>query len=353
MTTPITIEATDELDRLLPAALSLSLVTGTPFRLAVPGGGALPIRLRPSHLALMRTAGALCGVSAPAPSDAGLSFPGEGPGRPAQAGDYLLDVGAVVSAPAVLACLQPALALAGGGTLHLRGATHHPAGPLFHTLGLVWPVVLRAFGMECDLRLRRAGFAPEGSGELVATVRPPSGVAPDRVSLGSRGTLHEVSVTSLVAGPQLERAHRQSSGALAALRERGVACTTENRTLPASPPSGGAVLVRAQFEHTLAIFSAVGVGSESPERTGQRAAAALLDFLEGPGAVDDDTAQLLLLWGVLLAAQRLGPSRPGTTIVQAPASSPALRAIRVAAEAFLPVRVAISDDGLCTVSPAD
>lgn len=348
MTTgPLTLTCTDaELDTLWPHALSLSLVTGRAFCLVGPEG-AEPPKLKAAHLALGRAAAALAGVDAPAVA----CFPASGEGRAARACDLRLDVGAAMSTGAVLTSLQPGLALAGGGRLELLGATHHPGGPLSQALARVWPVILGAFGLGCEVHLERAGFAPAGQGVLSAQIHPRRGHGPDTVELLQRGTLHEVRVTSMVAGPQGARALAQSRGAESALREAGVSPELETLSLPSAHPRGGAVLIVAQFEHTLATFSAVAGTQEAPEETGQRAARAFETFLAGPGSVDGQTAQQLMLWGALLAAGHLGPSNPARTRFQAPGADASLLGLARVLRAFLPISVTTGPDGSCTVQP--
>lgn len=348
MTTgPLTLACTDaELEATWSWSLCLSLVTGRPFTLVAPDG-ADPLRFKAADLALGRAAAALCGGQPPSTP----RFPGGAEGCPAIAGDHRLELGAAQNAGAVLTLLQPGLALAGGGRLELRGATHHPDGPLSQTLSRVWPAILAAFGLSCEVHLERAGFAPSGQGVLQAWVHPRRGRGPDSVDLLQRGTLQEVRVTSMVAGPQGARALGQSRGAEAALRDAGVSPELETLSLPASMAQGGAVLIVAQFEHTLATFSAVSRLGEAPEDTGRRAAEALETFLAGPGAVDPSTAQQLLLWGGLLAAGHLGHVRPGRTRFQAPGCEPSLLALARVLRAFLPIEVTTADDGTCTVQP--
>ncbi|MCI0569330.1 MAG: RNA 3'-terminal phosphate cyclase [Myxococcaceae bacterium] len=350
---PVSIDASEAGEQVLSAALALSLATGCAFRLRHFRGASSVPGVRPPQLALLRAAAAVCGQRNPA-LDVGtreLCFPAdEGPAA-VRAGDYLLEVGAGVSVPTVLACLLPALALAGGGSLTLRGGTHLPEGPHYHALALVWLTALRAYGFDADLRLRSAGFAPEGAGEVRAIVPAYRGEPPALVELLARGTLVEVHVTSLVAGTALALAERQARGAELVLRERGIPCITESLPLPSARAQGSAVLVRAQFENTVAAFSAVAAPGEPPEAAGRRAAAGLCELMEGPGALDPATAEQLLVPAALLASGRLGPSTPGTTRYQAPASTPALRAVAAAVQALLPVRVTVGSDGAVAVSP--
>lgn len=337
--------SSSELEDLWPAAIGLSLVTGTPFRM-VPREGDAPLAPRASQLALGRAAAKLCD----APVGDALAFPADGLGRVALARELHLDVGALGICGA-MSWLLPALSLAGGGTLHLRGATHPSRGPVAQTAALWWPTVLGAFGRRLSVKLERASFAPQTGGSLIARIggadRPP----PTLVELLRRGTLHEVHVTSLVGGSQPDRASRQLRGALATLRERGIHAEGGARPLRSDASGGGAVWIEAQFEHATATFSAVGYPGESGEETGARAATELLTFLESRGATDADSAAQLMWWGALLASGRLGASEPGNTTVQSPVATAQLHAIARAAESFLDVRASVDETGLCSVAP--
>jgi RNA 3'-terminal phosphate cyclase (ATP) len=356
---PVSIDADVHGEATLLTALGVALATGRPFVLRRFRASAEQPGLRSQHLALLRAAGALCGER-PALEVGSLDVPfltdgprggGEGEGSPVRPGDYVLDVGAGVSVPALLACLAPGLALAGGGSLLLRGGTHLADGPLFHALPFVWLPGLRAYGFDADLRLRTAGFAPEGGGEVRAAIPPYGGGPPALVELPARGTLLEAHATALVAGPSLPLAERLAGGAEAALRERGIPCMRSSLPLPSARGQGAAVLVRAHFEHTVAAFGAAALPGEAPEETGRRAAAGLCALMEGPGAVDGTTAELLLLPAALLAAGRLGPSRPATTRFQAPGLTPALRGAAEAVRQLLPVDVALGEDGALQLTP--
>lgn len=352
MAEPVTIDASTAGEPTLRAALTLSLATGRPFRLERFREEGAPPGLRPAHLGLLRAAGALCGQRlAPEVGATRLTFaPGEGP-TPVRPGDYLLDAGAGLGVPALLMCLAPGLALAGGGSITARGATHLSDGPIFHALPFVWLPALRAYGFDADLWLRTPGFAPEGGGEVRAVIPAHSGEPPALVELPARGTLVEVHTTALVSGSALAHAEGLARGAELGLRERGIPSMTSTLPLPGTRAHGAAVLVRAHFEHTVATFDAVAVPGEPPEETGRRAAAGLGRLMTGPGALDAETALQLLQLAALLAAGRLGPSRTGVTRFQAPGLTPALRAVAQVAERLLGVRVALGEEGAVKVCP--
>ncbi|XXF81458.1 RNA 3'-terminal phosphate cyclase [Myxococcaceae bacterium GXIMD 01537] len=334
---------------LLRSALSLSLVTGRPFRLThfreredAPG-------LRPAHLACVRGAEALAPSSTSEGAEVGATELTFTPG-PVRAGDYLLDAGAV-GTPLLFQCLFLPLALAGGGSLTLRGATHLAQGPSYPYLVGVWQPALQAYGLRAGFRLIGAGFSPEGAGEFRARVEPPH-EPPRLVELPARGTLHDIAVSSSVGGLPFAFAERQSRAAEAALRERGLYCHVENRPLPATRSAGSVTFILAQFEYTLAGFTVVGERARPPEDVGREAAEAVTRFMETGGALDEHLAEQLVLPAALLAAGRLGASTPGTTRFTTARVTGHLRAQARAAETFLRVRISADAGGSVEIRPA-
>lgn len=333
--------------QLLRSALSLSLITGRPFHLTRFRETREPPGLRPPHLACVRGAEALSSSTSEGAEvgSTSLAFT-PGPVRP---GDYLLEAGSV-SATLLFQCLFYPLALAGGGRLALRGGTHLPHGPSYPYLAGVWLPAVHAYGLRPALRLIQAGFSPEGAGEFLAEVRPP--VEPPRlVELPARGTLHDIAVSSFAGGVPFSVADRQSRAAEAALRERGLYCHAENRPLLATRSAGSVTFIRAQFEFTIAGFTALG-GGRAPEDVGREAAEAMARFMESGGALDEHLADQLLLPAALLAAGRLGPATPGTTRFTTSRVTEHLQTHARVAERFLPVRITVEPGGAVAVHPA-
>jgi len=260
---------------------------------------------------------------------------------PVKPGDYLLEVGTAGSAPLLLQCLFYPLALAGGGTLTLRGGTHLPHSPVYHYLAAVWLPAVQAYGLGAELRLGQAGFYPQGGGEIGAQVSAPA-QPPTLVDLPSRGTLADVGVTSFVAGLPLAIAERQAAAAVAALQRRGIYSHSENRPLKSPISRGTAVFVRAQFENTMAGFSALGERGRPAEQVGEDAAGQLGKFMEGSGALDPYLADQILVPAALLAGGLLGESAPGRTRFTTPEVTAHLTTNADVLQKFLPqVRIAV------------
>ncbi len=334
--------------QILRTALTLSLVTGRPFRLAKIRAKRKPPGLRPQHLACVRGAEAVSASSSEGAAR-GASELVFRPG-PVKPGEYVLDVGTAGSTTLLLQCLFFPLALAGGGQLVLRGGTHVPKSPPYHYLSWVWLPVMSAYGLHGKLQLRYAGFHPAGAGEFRAIISP-NNLPPNRVDLPTRGTLRDVQVTSFVAGLPLEIAERQGRAAVVALRARGILSDAENLPLPSTRSQGTAVFILAEFENTLAGFSALGAKGRQAELVGREAADALARFMESGGVVDTHLGDQLLLPAALLAAGRLGPSSPATTRYVAAEVTPHLETHAWVLQQFLPVAIDVTPAGEVTVGP--
>jgi RNA 3'-terminal phosphate cyclase (ATP) len=335
--------------QILRLALALSLVTGRPFHLKRIRERREPSGLRPQHLACVRGAEAISASRSEgaAVGASELSFE-PAPVRP---GEYLLEVGTAGSTPLIFQCLFFPLALAGEGSLTLRGATHLPNSPSYHYLVGVWLPMVQAYGLRASLRLAQAGFYPEGTGEFRAEIGALE-TPPTLVDLPSRGTLSDIAVGSYVGGLPFGLAERQSQAAVAALREQGIYCHAENRPLPASRSAGMMTFILAQFENTIAGFTAIGERSQAPEEVGREAAQAMARFMESGGALDAYLGDQILLPAALLAAGKLGAAQPGTTRYTTERVTEHLTTQARVIERFLPVRVKVETEGTIEVVPA-
>jgi RNA 3'-terminal phosphate cyclase (ATP) len=332
--------------QVLRTALTLALVTGTPFRVVGFRAGRPSPGLRPRHLALLRAAEAVGGTAESAAlGGAEVSFVP----TPVRRGDYVLELGPTGSAPLVFQMLAFPLALAGGGTVRLRGLTHAPQGTSYHHLAWAWLPMVGAYGLRASLSLQQAGFSPDGVGEFLATVEG-MGTPPLLVEVPARGTLQEVAVRALVGGLPFEVAGRATRAAVTALRERGIYCSAENLPLPVGRTAGSVLFVRAQFENTFAAFTVVGERGDAPDEVGTRAAGALSAFMESAGALDERLADQILLPAALLAAGALGKVTPGSTRFTTARLTPHLEATRMVVERFLPVAVTLEATGHVEVS---
>lgn len=335
--------------QILRSALSLSLITGTPFEIRNIRAKRKQPGLRPQHLACVRGAEAIS-QSHSEGAEVGASQLRFVP-APVRSGEYLLEIGTAGSAPLLLQCLFYPLALAGGGQLTLRGGTHLPHSPSYPYLAAVWAPTLRRYGMGMELHLKEAGFYPQGAGEIRAAIFAPSG-APAGVDLSSRGMLREMDVMSFVAGLALGVAERQAVAATSVLRDKGIYTTAENLPLPSRHSKGTAAFIRAQFEHTVAGFTALGERGRPAEEVGRDAAGQAAAFMATAGAVDAHLGDQLLLPAALLASGRLGERTAGISHLVPAEITDHLTTNAKVIERFLPVRIGVGGGGEVVVRPA-
>ncbi len=325
--------------QILRTALSLSAITGQGFEVQGVRAGRLKPGLRPQHVAAARATAALCDARL-AGDEVGSSRISFVPGAPARGGTHRLDIGTAGSACLLFQTLCWPLALAGGDSqLTLLGGTHQDHSPSFHYLALVWGPAVARVGFSFDLGLQRAGFYPEGGGEMTGAVRPAH--AMPALDVRHRGTLVDVEVLSLVGGLDFAVAERQAARAERRLRSAGVAAQVRSVPMPAARSRGSHVLVVASFERFRSGHGAVGDQGRNPEATADAAVGAFERFLDGRAAVDPHLGDQLLHPAALRAAGRV-PGPPGLDLSTVFTVSEITRHLLTNAEVirlFLPVEI--------------
>ena len=138
------------------SSLTLSLVSGTPFRIErIRAGRAKPGLMR-QHLTALEAAAAVSEASVEGAA-IGAREVAFRPGR-LRPGPYRFAVGTAGSAGLVLQTVLLPLAVAGGPShLTLEGGTHNPHAPPFDFLAGAFLPLLRRMGARIDARLERAG----------------------------------------------------------------------------------------------------------------------------------------------------------------------------------------------------
>jgi RNA 3'-terminal phosphate cyclase (ATP) len=322
--------------QVLRSALSLSIITGQPFRLEKVRAKRRPPGLKAQHLTCVEGAARLCDADvegASLGSHAVTFHP-----KAAKSGAFAFHVGTAGSINLLLHCLAYPLALAGGGALTLTGGSHVIASPSFDYLARVWAPLARRWGFEVRLKLEAAGFFPEGGGRLWAQVQPAG--RGEGFSLEARPPVDRLVVRSIVGGLALDVAHRQADTARRALSDLGLPVETDVESVPVAHSRGTAVLVTAESKgQALAGFSALGERRVPAEDVGRSAARDARAWLRGDGALDEHAGDQVLLPMGLAAAGLLGPARAAH--FRAHAVTDHLTTHARVLEAFLPIRVSI------------
>jgi RNA 3'-terminal phosphate cyclase (ATP) len=192
--------------QVLRTSLSLSMLTGKPFRMVkIRAGRGKPGLLR-QHLTSVHAAAKTCGAKL---GGAGLGsqdlefWPGN-----IRAGDYHFAVGTAGSTMLVLQTLLPALMLAHGpSTLVLEGGTHNPHAPPVDFLSRAFLPVIHCMGPRVDVTLERYGFYPKGGGRVCVSIEPATRLEP--FELTERGPITRRLCEATVVGLPEEIARRE------------------------------------------------------------------------------------------------------------------------------------------------
>jgi len=278
--------------QMLRTALALSMVTGRPFEMVNIRARRDKPGLRPQHLACVKAAARITSatVEGAVLGSRSLSF-APGPVRP---GTYDFEIKTAGSASLVLHTLCLPLALASSrSVVTITGGTHVPFSPSFHYLLHQWAPLMRRVGIDVELTLTRAGYYPEGGGEIRAKILPSSSLRP--LILGPRGKLERLEGVSAVSGLPRSIADRQRNRALARLDEEGLAAGIEVREVPSAGKGTFLLLLSTHEGGGRACHDALGALGKRAEKVADEACDGLLDFLRTQGAVDAHAADQLLL----------------------------------------------------------
>jgi RNA 3'-terminal phosphate cyclase (ATP) len=157
--------------QILRTSLSLSMVTGQPFRIERIRAGRDRPGLMRQHLAAVEAARAISSAEVEGARLAArtLTFAP----REVKAGTYRFAVGTAGSACLVLQTVAPALALAAAPShLVVEGGTHNKMAPPFDFLKKVFLPLFNRTGPVVDAAIERHGFYPAGGGRLVVDIAP-------------------------------------------------------------------------------------------------------------------------------------------------------------------------------------
>jgi len=283
--------------QILRTALTLSLVTGRPFRLVKVRANRDRPGLRPQHLAAVLAAARLGGAEV-AGAEVGSSellfrpAPGETP-----AGDLEVDIGTAGATALVLQTVHLPIALRAerGVRVTLAGGTFNTQAPSFPYLEATWRAHLAALGAAVALAMPSAGFYPKGGGRLDAWVEPavlrPKIYAARGRLLRVRGVAGVCRLPSAIAGRLRDRATSRLSAEFP-----GLPVEIELADWPGASP-GAAVRLSAEYEgvDVPATFLALGERGKPAESVADDAVAELLDHDRGGGALDPYAADQVLL----------------------------------------------------------
>ena len=279
--------------QILRTALTLSLLTGRPFRIRKIRANRPKPGLRPQHVKAVEAAALLsqAQVSGASVGARELTF------APLEylPGDMSVDIGTAGSTGLVLQTLHLPVAMRADHpiSINLVGGTFNPMAPPFSFLETTWRAFLAAFGMPIELSMPAAGFYPKGGGKLTALIAP---AVPHCYVNSSRGPLTKLRGVAAVSNLSDDIARRMEKRATARLRAEGFKCEIERVRWP-GPGQGGAISLIAVHEGTVpATFVGLGERGKPSEAVADEAVDQLLAYEAVSGAaVDPHSADQVVL----------------------------------------------------------
>lgn len=274
--------------QILRSALTLSMITGRPFRIErIRAGRRKPGLLR-QHLTAVQAAAAVCGaeVEGAALGSQALAFH---PGK-IRGGDYRFAIGSAGSCTLVLQTVLPALWYADApSSVTVSGGTHNPAAPPADFLIRSWLPLLHRMGVDTRIELLRHGFFPAGGGEVRAEVLPSA--PSNRLDLLEREPLVAIRAEAIVAAVPRGVGERET-GHFAA---HFPGSEQRTRYLPAREGPGNVLLVEVEHGAVCEIFAGFGEKGVPAETVAERTAKAVQAYLDGGAAIGEHLADQLVL----------------------------------------------------------
>ncbi|WP_435344567.1 RNA 3'-terminal phosphate cyclase [Haloarchaeobius sp. HRN-SO-5] len=277
--------------QILRSALSLSTVTGDPVRVENVRGNRPNPGLKHQHLAGVRALATVCDADVEGDeldSETVAFDPGD-----VSPGEYTVDVGTAGATSLVFEVLLPlSVVLDAPLSVTVTGGTDVAWSPTLDYYRAVRLPLARRAGVHAAVEVTRRGFYPRGGGETTIHVTPG---APRSLSLTERGDLRGVRVFS-VESTDLSNAEVARRQATAAAPDLGVPVLERVVRTADAPSAGSAVLVRLDYEGSVAGFSALGERGTPAEAVGESAAEAAADFhANATATVDEHTGDQLVM----------------------------------------------------------
>lgn len=276
--------------QVLRTALTLSMITGQPFRIRNIRAGRQRPGLMRQHLVAVQAAARVCQtelVDAAVGAQTLLFEPGK-----IGAGNYEFAIGTAGSCTLVLQTVLPALLFADqASTVIVRGGTHNSMAPPSHFLQRAYGRVLAAMGATVDIHLNRFGFYPAGGGELVAGIQPCRALR--RLDLLERGARRIGYAESFVAGVPESVARRELACIGAGMGWDGAqlqACV-----LPVEHGPGNALLLTLEHEHVTEVFSGFGEKAVRAETVAKHTLERARRYIASGAAVSEWLADQIML----------------------------------------------------------
>ncbi len=285
--------------QILRTSLSLAAITGQPISINRIRANRSKPGLAIQHLTAVRAAAALCQaqVTGDAVGSTQLEFI---PTASAIAGSYTFDVAQTTgagSAGAIMLVLQtillPLALTKGDSVVTLKGGTHLPWSPPATYIELVYLPMLRQMGVQAQMQVKSWGWYPQGNGEVELQISGQS-TPLQGLHLLERGNLQVVRGLAVATQLPAHIPQRMASRAENLLKEAKIKTDIQPGKMRGIAPGAGITLV-AEYDRSLAGFSALGKLGLAAEKVAEMAVEELLAFHSTGAPVEEHLADQLLL----------------------------------------------------------
>lgn len=306
--------------QIVRTALSLAAILSRPIRIDNIRAGRKNPGLAAQHLTAVQAAAMICDAHVAGDKLGSTQLTFEPQSSPI-AGIYEFDVaqaragGSAGATTLVLQTILLPLALANeASTVTIKGGTHVAWSPSFQFVQDVYLPMLARLGVQTEAALSAWGWYPAGGGEIRVTIptQPISVSALDNGTPGpfgtERGPLQQIRGVAVASSLPAHIAQRMGQRATNLLSEAGLSAAIEPQRVRSVSPGAGIFLV-AEYESSLAGFTALGEKGKPSEQVAAEAVDELLAFHRSDAVLDEHLADQLILPLVLLGYS--GPFKVG------------------------------------------
>ncbi|YCM42343.1 RNA 3'-terminal phosphate cyclase [Verrucomicrobiaceae bacterium 227] len=322
----LTLSGQDGGGQILRSALTLSMITGQPFRLTKIRGARPKPGLARQHLTCVKAAAQICNGAvdgAEIGSTEIIFHPGKVTG-----GDYQFAIGTAGSTTLLAQTLLPALWQAGkNSSLTLQGGTHNPMAPPMNFLERVYLRALKKMGVSIHSELTRFGFVPAGGGKITFTLDGGQKIQPlELLERGGEISRHIHCLCAHITGPVAEK---ETTALLKALN--WPEDTVEVEHTENSDSSGNVLAAEIKYAHVTERASSFGEMRKPSSQVANDVARMIKNYLKSETVVGRNLADQLLLPMALA----------GGGAILTPAPSNHVTTNIAVIESFLPVKFQI------------
>jgi RNA 3'-terminal phosphate cyclase (ATP) len=278
--------------QILRTSLTLSMVTGRPFRMVRIRSNRPKPGLAAQHLACVKAAAVVSSarVGGAEIGSQDLHFV-PGPVKPS---DFAIEIGTAGSTSLVLQTVAIPLCMADGESrVRLTGGTHVPWSPLFPFLETDWAPAMAKFGLPLSVKLVKPGYFPVGRGEILALI--PGRGQPKPLVRRVRGNLRTVQGQVFYSRFPRNLAERVARDSRRQLRRAGVAVNVDPENLRGPGQALGIHLAAVMQDETRVGFSFLSERGRSPDKISRRSANFLFQWLDSGMTVPGHLADQILL----------------------------------------------------------